>query len=123
LTVLTSPLDSKLAERARKELVEALGEDKVNTNKAVLFTYSGTALPFPKTMPDIVVRPATAIARATDAMGDRLLIDGIAEGVASLASRVGGLFAEVQSGDGQWYAALMATGVVLFIAAAVWLVR
>jgi len=70
-----------------------------------------------------VVRPATAIARATDAMGDRLLIDGIAEGVASLASRVGGLFAEVQSGDGQWYAALMATGVVLFIAAAVWLVR
>ena len=70
-----------------------------------------------------VVRPTTAIARATDAMGDRLLIDGIAEGVASLASRVGGLFAEVQSGDGQWYAALMATGVVLFIAAAVWLVR
>jgi len=29
----------------------------------------------------------------------------------------------VQSGDGQWYAALMATGAVLFIAAAVWLVR
>jgi NADH-quinone oxidoreductase subunit L len=70
-----------------------------------------------------VVAPAVAIARATDAIGDRMLIDGIAEGVASLASRVGGLFAEVQSGDGQWYAALMATGVVLLVAAAVWLVR
>ena len=70
-----------------------------------------------------VVRPTAAIARATDAMGDRLVIDGIAEGVAALASRVGGLFAEVQSGDGQWYAALMATGVVLLVAAAVWLVR
>ena len=67
--------------------------------------------------------PVGAIARATDAMGDRLVIDGIAEGVASLASRVGGIFTEVQSGDGQWYAALMATGAVLFIAAAVWLVR
>ena len=67
--------------------------------------------------------PVGAIARATDAMVDRLAIDGLAEGVASVASRVGGLFSEVQSGDGQWYAALMATGVVLLLAAAVWLVR
>jgi FAD/FMN-containing dehydrogenase len=59
LKVLTSPVDGKLVERAREELVEALGEDKVSTNKAVLFSYSGTALPIPKTMPDIVVRPKT----------------------------------------------------------------
>jgi len=59
LQVLTSPVDSKLVERARKELIEALGEEKVTTNKAIRFTYSGTALPLPKTMPDIVVRPKT----------------------------------------------------------------
>jgi FAD/FMN-containing dehydrogenase len=57
LEVLTSPLDGKLVERARRELVDALGEEKVTTKKAILFGYSGTALPIPKTMPDIVVRP------------------------------------------------------------------
>jgi len=70
-----------------------------------------------------VVRPAAALARATDAMADRLAIDGVVEGIATMTSRLGGVFAEIQSGDGQWYAALMATGVVVLIAAAVWLVR
>jgi NADH-quinone oxidoreductase subunit L len=70
-----------------------------------------------------VVAPTTAIARVTDAIADRLAIDGIAEGVASTASRIGGLFTEIQSGDAQWYGALMATGVVVLVAAAVWLVR
>jgi NADH-quinone oxidoreductase subunit L len=70
-----------------------------------------------------VVAPTTAIARVTDAMADRVAIDGIAEGVASVASRIGGLFTEIQSGDAQWYGALMATGVVVLVAAAVWLVR
>lgn len=69
-----------------------------------------------------VVRPVTALARATDAMGDRLVIDGAAEGVATFATWLGGLMSEVQNGDGQWYASLMATGVVLLVAAAVWLV-
>jgi NADH-quinone oxidoreductase subunit L len=70
-----------------------------------------------------VVAPTAAIARVTDAMADRTVIDGIAEGVASMASRMGELFSEVQSGDVQWYGALMATGVVVLVAAAVWLVR
>lgn len=59
MKVLTSPVDPAVAERARKELIEALGEEKVSSNRAILFSYSGTALPFPKTMPDVVVRPAT----------------------------------------------------------------
>jgi len=59
LKVLSSPVDPKLAERASKELLEALGEEKVTTNKAIRFTYSGTALPIPKTMPDVVVRAKT----------------------------------------------------------------
>jgi NADH-quinone oxidoreductase subunit L len=72
---------------------------------------------------EYVVSPFVGIARAADAMVDRLAVDGLAEGVAVIASRIGGLFTEVQSGDGQWYAALMATGVVVLVAAAVWLVR
>ena len=56
-TVLTSPVDSKLVERARQELVDALGEEKVTTNKAIRYGYSGTALPLPKVIPDMVVRP------------------------------------------------------------------
>lgn len=69
-----------------------------------------------------VVRPITALARATDALADRLVIDGLAEGVASATSRIGAVLSGVQNGDGQWYVSLMATGVVLLVAAAVWLV-
>ena len=57
MTVLTSPLDPMLAEKAARELTDALGEDKVTTNKSILFSYSGSAMPIPKTMPDVVVRP------------------------------------------------------------------
>lgn len=70
-----------------------------------------------------VVAPAAAFARVTDAMADRLAIDGLAEGLASLASRVGAAMADLQSGDTQWYGALMATGVVVLVASVVWLVR
>ena len=52
-----SPVDSKLVERASAELVDALGEEKVTTNKTIRFGYSGTALPIPKTMPDVMVGP------------------------------------------------------------------
>ena len=57
MAVLASPLDPTLAAKAVKELTAALGEEKVSTNRAILFSYSGTAIPFPKTMPDVVVRP------------------------------------------------------------------
>lgn len=70
-----------------------------------------------------VTWPVTTFARMTDAIADRLAIDGLAEGVASVATRFGALLTELQSGDGQWYAALMGTGVIALIAAAVWLVR
>ncbi|MBU4240908.1 MAG: hypothetical protein KKE43_05340, partial [Actinobacteria bacterium] len=57
MTVLASPVDPKLAEKAIEELTSALGQDKVTTNRSILFSYSGSALPFPKTIPDAVVRP------------------------------------------------------------------
>ena len=75
MNVLTSPVDSRVVERAREELLEALGEEKVSTNKAVLFTYSGTALPLPKAMPDIVVRPSTVEdVQAVLRIADRLVV-------------------------------------------------
>ncbi len=58
MSVIESQVEPRLVERAYTELVEALGEDKVTRNRTVLFSYSGTALPIPKTMPDMVVRPA-----------------------------------------------------------------
>jgi NADH-quinone oxidoreductase subunit L len=70
-----------------------------------------------------VVVPTAVVARLLDAMADRALIDGIAEGAASLARRIGAGFGEVQNGDGQWYAALIGTGVVLLLAATIWVVR
>ncbi len=57
MKVLSSPVESKLAENAYQKLVEELGEEKVTRNRTILFSYSGTALPIPKTMPDVVVRP------------------------------------------------------------------
>jgi NADH-quinone oxidoreductase subunit L len=70
-----------------------------------------------------VIRPAAWLARATDAMADRMALDGIAEGAASLARRVGDGLAALQTGDVQWYASLLAAGVVLLLAATVWLVK
>jgi len=70
-----------------------------------------------------VVRPAAWIARAVDAMGDRMAVDGIAEGTASLVRRIGGALTEIQNGDVQWYASMLAAGVVILLAATVWLVK
>ena len=71
----------------------------------------------------VVVRPTAVLARVTDAMADRAVIDGAAEGVASLARRAGDAMTAVQTGDGQWYAALVAAGVIVVLAAVVWLAR
>jgi NADH-quinone oxidoreductase subunit L len=70
-----------------------------------------------------VVRPVAVLARVTDAMVDRAGVDGAAEALASLAQRAGDAMTAVQNGDGQWYAALVAAGVIVVLAAAVWLAR
>jgi NADH-quinone oxidoreductase subunit L len=70
-----------------------------------------------------VVQPVVATAGVIDAMLDRAAIDGTAEGVAGLARRVGVLFADTMSGDGQSYTALLASGVIVLLALTIWLVR
>ena len=71
----------------------------------------------------LVLAPLSAIARALDAMGDRVLVDGAAEGSASLARRAGDALSALQTGDVQWYGALIAAGVIIMLAATVWLVK
>jgi NADH-quinone oxidoreductase subunit L len=66
-----------------------------------------------------VVRPVVGVAIFAYAFVDRLVIDGLAEGVGRAASVAGRWFAEIQNGDGQWYAALLATGVVILLCAAI----
>ncbi|MBE0475728.1 MAG: NADH-quinone oxidoreductase subunit L [Coriobacteriia bacterium] len=63
-----------------------------------------------------VVEPVLGLSRMTYAVLDRLTFDGIAEGSASVARSVGRGLARLQSGDGQWYAALMGAGVIALIA-------
>jgi NADH:ubiquinone oxidoreductase subunit 5 (subunit L)/multisubunit Na+/H+ antiporter MnhA subunit len=70
----------------------------------------------------VVVRPVVGVAIFAYAFVDRLVIDSLAEGVGRAASVVGSWFAEIQNGDGQWYAALLATGVVILLCAAIVLV-
>jgi NADH-quinone oxidoreductase subunit L len=70
-----------------------------------------------------VVGPTAWLGRVTDSMADRAGVDGAAEGVGSLARRLGNAFSELQNGEGQWYAAMVAAGVVLVLAAVVWVAR
>lgn len=70
-----------------------------------------------------LVDPAIALARASFAFIDRLLIDGVVEGTGSLARRLGEGLARLQSGDAQWYATLIGVGVLVMLVATVWMGR
>ncbi len=75
MSVIESKVEPKLAERAYRELVDALGEEKVTRNRTILFSYSGTALPIPKTMPDMVVKPdSTEDVQATLRIANKLVV-------------------------------------------------
>jgi NADH-quinone oxidoreductase subunit L len=59
-----------------------------------------------------VVDPTVELSGWLYRVVDREGIDGIAEGTASLARRVGSVFALLQNGEAQWYAALIGAGAV-----------
>ncbi|HHJ99085.1 MAG TPA: NADH-quinone oxidoreductase subunit L [Actinobacteria bacterium] len=74
----------------------------------------------------LVMRGAAATERGATTVSDRFdrrIIDGAANGVASIAQRVGREFNELQSGEGQHYAALVGAGAVLLTSLALWLGR
>jgi NADH:ubiquinone oxidoreductase subunit 5 (subunit L)/multisubunit Na+/H+ antiporter MnhA subunit len=70
-----------------------------------------------------VVAPVAVAARILWAVVDRYLIDGTVEGSAMVARWAGGVVNRLQSGDAQWYGALIAAGVALMLATSIWLGR
>ncbi len=58
--MITSRYKPDQATRAKvhKALIKVVGHDRVSGNPAVLYSYSGTSMGFPKAMPHFVVRPA-----------------------------------------------------------------
>ncbi len=101
-------------ENADQALQERLGG--FWTSGSVGFGWDGLALRF-------VVTPVVVACRILWAVVDRFLIDGFVEGTATLARWSGGVVSRLQSGDAQWYGALIATGVALMLAASIWLGR
>ncbi len=83
---------------------------------SVGFGWDGLAMRF-------VATPVAVGCRILWAVVDRFLIDGVVEGMATIAQWAGGVVSRLQSGDAQWYGALIATGVALMLAASIWLGR
>jgi NADH-quinone oxidoreductase subunit L len=71
----------------------------------------------------LVVRPIVGASRGVWAVGDRMIADGLAEGGARSAKRVGRTLSSLQSGDAQSYGLAIAIGAVLMLVAGVWLGR
>jgi NADH-quinone oxidoreductase subunit L len=64
----------------------------------------------------VVVRPTVVIASVLYDVVDRLVIDGIVEGAGTASRWVGRGMNAVQSGDVQWYGALIGGGVIALLA-------
>jgi NADH:ubiquinone oxidoreductase subunit 5 (subunit L)/multisubunit Na+/H+ antiporter MnhA subunit len=71
----------------------------------------------------VVVRPCIVLSRALWAWVDRLLIDGVVDGTAALATLAGRGISRLHNGDGQRYATAIAVGVALILAATVMIGR
>jgi len=74
----------------------------------------------------LAMRAAGGIERVSATIAerfDRRIVDGAVNGVAWLARRIGREFNELQSGEGQLYAALVGAGAVLLVSLALWLGR
>jgi len=71
----------------------------------------------------IIVRPTVVVARTAWAFIDRWLIDGTVEGAAAVVRWISTSSSDMQSGDVQWYGAVIVVGIALMLAMSVWLGR
>jgi NADH-quinone oxidoreductase subunit L len=71
----------------------------------------------------VVVMPTISLAMLSYAFVDRIVIDGIVEGSGRAAKALGAWLSRLQSGDAQWYAALVAAGGLLAVSLAWWMGR
>ena len=67
--------------------------------------------------------PVMAGAMIAYAFADRILIDGLVEGVAKGVKRTGAWFSDMQTGDAGWYGTLVGLGAVVVIALSIWMGR
>ncbi len=52
-------LDKETKKNVLKALIDVLGEKRATDNPAIMYSYSGSGMPFPKASPDFVARPKT----------------------------------------------------------------
>ena len=71
----------------------------------------------------IIVNPTVGAARTLWAVADRFVIDGLVEGSALGARKLGAWISRLQTGDGQGYAALMAVATLMMLASMILLGR
>ncbi len=71
----------------------------------------------------VVVRPVIGVAAISYVLVERVIIDGIVEGIGRATRRLGHGAAELQNGDPQRYAAWIAVGAIAAVAVTVWLGR
>jgi NADH-quinone oxidoreductase subunit L len=67
-----------------------------------------------------VVRPTVSLSRALWAFGDRMVADGVSEGLGREARRIGRGLSIMQTGDAQGYATVIAVAVMVMLLVTVW---
>jgi NADH-quinone oxidoreductase subunit L len=90
----------------------AASESDMETRMGGVWTTLRAAYGFDGFVSRFIVTPTVALCGWLYRVVDREGIDGIAEGAGSLARRTGALFALLQNGEAQWYAALIGAGAV-----------
>jgi NADH-quinone oxidoreductase subunit L len=90
----------------------AASESDIESRLAKTWSVLRAAYGFDVFVTRFIVAPTVAFCRWTYRVVDYEGIDGIAEGVASSARRLGGLMSDLQNGEAQWYAALIGAGAV-----------
>jgi len=98
-------------------------DEMLESRFGVAWRASASAFGYNALVYHVVVNPTVVLARGLWAVVDRFVIDGAVEGSAVLARLAGGATSDLQSGDVQWYGTVIAAGVALLLAIAVWLGR
>ncbi|MFA5845072.1 MAG: NADH-quinone oxidoreductase subunit L [Coriobacteriia bacterium] len=98
-------------------------DGRVSSRLGPIWRWAGEAYGVDTVLSGFARVTVPAVARALHDSVDRRVIDGAVEGTAKGARRAGGLVSALQSGDAQWYAALMAAGVIVMLALGTWVSR
>lgn len=90
-------------------------------SRLIAFTRSGFGLD--ALVGAAVIAPVVAVSRATWALVDRFVIDGVVEGSAYLTRRAGARLSRFHAGDTQGYVGIIVLAVAVMLAASMWIGR